>query len=223
MARFPGKVKNAVNSPFPCRLLVCFLPVLPVLAGLALTACGSPSSAKAITALGFGDIETRAVINETDRTVIVYIPYGADRRNLVPAVKVSPGASLSPASGTRRDFTANAAYTVTAKDGSTADWTVTVREAAFSVDAAEAWLSSASGGSAAPEPVPLAAAVDLSSGWASLLSAIDRAGKYAALDLSVCEMAASAEVFDPGTTRAGKKYIVSLELPGTATLIANGV
>jgi hypothetical protein len=77
------------------------------------------------------------------------------------------------------------------------------------------------------DPVPLPLAFDLGKGsWASLLDAIEAAGKFVALDLSACaitDMSATAGVCDPDTTKAtGKDKIVSLVLPDAATRIKGG-
>jgi hypothetical protein len=48
------------------------------------------------------------------------------RGALAPVIEVSEKATVNPASGTARDFTAPATYTVTAEDGSVQDYTVTV-------------------------------------------------------------------------------------------------
>jgi hypothetical protein len=74
---------------------------------------------------------------------------------------------------------------------------------------------------ASTDPVPLPVDIDLSgSGWTDLLSAIDGAGKAAALDLSACTMTGTA--FNPGAAATGEDKIVSLILPDTATSIAAG-
>jgi hypothetical protein len=52
---------------------------------------------------------------------------GTDRSSLTPTISLSPGATISPASGVSRDFTNPVGYLVTAQDGLTNQvWTVTV-------------------------------------------------------------------------------------------------
>jgi hypothetical protein len=58
-------------------------------------------------------------------TVTFTVPYGTSLNSLSPTIAVSPGASISPASGTAQDFSSPQTYTVTAQDGSTKDYTVT--------------------------------------------------------------------------------------------------
>jgi hypothetical protein len=54
------------------------------------------------------------------------VPAGTDVTNLAPTYTVSPLATGNPVSGTSLDFTNHVAYTVTAEDGSTQVYTVTV-------------------------------------------------------------------------------------------------
>ena len=65
-------------------------------------------------------------------TVNVYYVYGSqqpdDLTALKPTIEVSAGASVSPASGTAQDFTSPVVYTVTAQDGTTKIYTVTVAQ-----------------------------------------------------------------------------------------------
>lgn len=65
-------------------------------------------------------------INEVSKTVLVYMPEGTDVTHLVPTIEVSEGASVSPASGEAQDFTNPVDYTVTAINGTTATYKVTV-------------------------------------------------------------------------------------------------
>ncbi|MCX6873871.1 MAG: HYR domain-containing protein [Verrucomicrobia bacterium] len=77
------------------------------------------SSAKDILTFGPG-----AVITGTD--IVWSLPCGTDVTALAPTYTVSAGASGAPVSGTTRDFTTPQTYTVTAEDGSTQVYTVTV-------------------------------------------------------------------------------------------------
>ena len=56
----------------------------------------------------------------------VYVPAATDVRALAPRFTVSASATAAPPSGTGRDFTRPQTYTVTAQDGSTRVFTVTV-------------------------------------------------------------------------------------------------
>jgi hypothetical protein len=172
-----------------------------------------PSSAKAITAFRFADPSTTGGINEGAKIITVGVPPSTGS-SMVPLI-THTGASISPPSGEAQDFTGPVTYTVTAEDGSTAVYTVTVKEALLSAAAVEASLTAASGGLSGNDPVPLAVAVELSAaGWTALFSAIDGAGKYVALDLSACPM--TGPEFDPGAANTGTSKIVSLTLPDAA-------
>jgi hypothetical protein len=71
-----------------------------------------------------------ATINTTTHTVSIEVAYTADVTDLSPTITMSYGATISPASGTARDFTTPQTYTVTALDGTTTqEWTVTVTQA----------------------------------------------------------------------------------------------
>lgn len=82
-------------------------------------------SAKAITSFAFASPAATGTINETDHTIEVTVPNLTDRSALVPTIAHS-GASLTPASGTARDFTNPVTYTVRAKNASIQTYTVTV-------------------------------------------------------------------------------------------------
>ena len=65
-------------------------------------------------------------INEIGKTVTLTMAEGTDVTQLVPTIVVSEGASVSPASGEAQDFTSPVEYTVTAQNGTTAAYMVTV-------------------------------------------------------------------------------------------------
>ncbi|GHV75883.1 hypothetical protein AGMMS49942_07040 [Spirochaetia bacterium] len=82
------------------------------------------SDAKEITAF----IVTSPVVavgTITGTAIAVTVPYATAVTNIVPII-THTGASISPASGAARDFTGPVTYTVTAADGSTQGYTVTV-------------------------------------------------------------------------------------------------
>ncbi|MFJ1970502.1 family 43 glycosylhydrolase [Streptomyces sp. NPDC087903] len=65
-----------------------------------------------------------AIVTEAASKVVLPMEPGADRRGLAPRIHVGEGATVSPKSGTRRDFRTPQAYTVTATDGTKRTWTV---------------------------------------------------------------------------------------------------
>ena len=78
-----------------------------------------PSSAKDILTFDPAATISGAAIN-------VYVPFGTSVTALAPTYTVSANATGSPASGTTRNFTTPQTYTITAEDGSTKIYTVTV-------------------------------------------------------------------------------------------------
>ena len=82
------------------------------------------NSAKDIT--GFSILGVSGTIGANSITLTV--PYGTNVTSLTPTVTIT-GASVSPGSGVSQDFTNPVTYTVTASDGSTKAYTVTVNVA----------------------------------------------------------------------------------------------
>ena len=87
--------------------------------------------AKAITAFSFNGLTPNVIgtVNEAAKTVALTVPYGTDVTALVPTI-THTGASVSPNTGVTQNFTNPVIYTVTAEDGSTQIYTVTVTVAA---------------------------------------------------------------------------------------------
>jgi hypothetical protein len=83
------------------------------------------NSAKDITSFSVPGQTGTAAINNTNNTVSFTVPYGTSLTSLAPTIAVSPGASISPASGTARNFSSAQTYTVTAANGSAKTYTVT--------------------------------------------------------------------------------------------------
>ncbi|MFC4598799.1 DUF5018 domain-containing protein, partial [Cohnella hongkongensis] len=95
----------------------------PVKLGLAV------NQTKEITAFSFASPAVTGTVNEASHTISVNVPYGTNVTALTPTI-VHTGASISPNSGVARNFTNPVTYTVTAADGSTQNYTVTVNVAA---------------------------------------------------------------------------------------------
>ena len=83
-------------------------------------------SEKAVVSFTIPGQAGESVIDEAAHTVTVTMPAGTDLTALTPEITVSAGASVSPASGVEQDFTNGAAYTVTAEDGTSQTYTVSV-------------------------------------------------------------------------------------------------
>ena len=79
---------------------------------------------KSILSFTIDDVD--GVINEATKMVVVTMPESTDVSQLVPTIEVSEGATVNPASGEAQDFTNPVTYTVTAKNSTTAAYTVTV-------------------------------------------------------------------------------------------------
>ena len=87
------------------------------------------NTAKAITGFSISGQTGSTAITESNHTIAVTMPYGTVVTALSPSIATT-GASVSPTSGTAKDFTSPVTYTVTAADGSTQTYSVTVTVAA---------------------------------------------------------------------------------------------
>ncbi|WP_461642076.1 DUF6359 domain-containing protein [Labilibaculum euxinus] len=91
------------------------------------TAYGSApvqSSAKTITSFV---IDSKAgTLNEGEHTIGVTLPESTNVTTLSPVIEISDKATVLPASGASQDFTNPVTYTVTAEDGSSQEYVVTV-------------------------------------------------------------------------------------------------
>jgi hypothetical protein len=87
-----------------------------------------PSSAKQITSFSINSLSPNVagVINETNHTIALSVPFGTGVSSLNSLVEISAGASISPVSNTGQNFITPVTYTVTAEDGSTQDYVVMV-------------------------------------------------------------------------------------------------
>ena len=103
------------------------LVVVVCIAAIAtFVSCKKESSDKQIIAFGFTSPSAEGVVNEMAKTITVEVPVGTDVTKLAPAITISEEATVSPASGEVMNFTNPVTYTVTAEDGSTASYKVTV-------------------------------------------------------------------------------------------------
>lgn len=85
----------------------------------------SPKSfEKSITS--FNLLAEEAIIDENAHKIDVTVPFGTDVSVLHPEIIISDKATISPDSGIDQNFTNPVIYTVTAEDGSTVQYTVTV-------------------------------------------------------------------------------------------------
>ncbi len=84
------------------------------------------SNAKELLTFDLSSKTGPAVINNTAYTVAIEVANGTNVTTLSPTITVSKRATISPASGASTNFTAPVEYTVTAQDGTTQKYTVTV-------------------------------------------------------------------------------------------------
>ncbi len=86
------------------------------------------SSAKAVSTFAFSGLSptVTATVDAVAKTVMATVPFGTDIVKLVPTITVSDKATVSPASGVAQDFSKTVNYTVTAEDGTTAVYAVSV-------------------------------------------------------------------------------------------------
>ncbi len=86
------------------------------------------SSSKSIIIFTFNsfNIPVRASIDSVQKTISITLPVGSDASKLAPIIIISNKATISPASGVIQDFTKPVIYSVTAEDGTIANYTVNV-------------------------------------------------------------------------------------------------
>ena len=81
---------------------------------------------KSILSFRFDALDEDGIIDEVARKIDFVLPAETDVTQLVPTIEVSEGATVEPASGVAQDFTHPVSYTVTAQNGTTAAYIVTV-------------------------------------------------------------------------------------------------
>jgi len=120
--------KKMTKSKFSLRNVVK-IGVASLAVCVMFAACGKEeSSDKKITAFSFATPQANGEIDEKAKTISVSVPNGTDVTALVPTISISEKATVSPASGVAQNFTDPVIYTVTAENGSTAEYTVTVKK-----------------------------------------------------------------------------------------------
>ena len=86
------------------------------------------SSVKLINAFSFLGLnpEVDGAVDNTNYVINLLVPSGTDLTKLIPTISISDSATISPNTGIAEDFTNPVTYTVTAQDGSTQSYVVTV-------------------------------------------------------------------------------------------------
>jgi hypothetical protein len=107
--------------------------VLAAITALALAGCpgsespGQSGEKQILTfAVTVGGEATQGTVNQTAHTVALALPAGTAVTALAPVITLSDKAAVVPASGVEQNFTSPVTYTVTAENGTTQDYTVTV-------------------------------------------------------------------------------------------------
>lgn len=94
--------------------------IVCLLLGITLVSCirdeALNAEADILTCTVSGDILKRDPIIENNKVVLM-VTADADLTHQAPEFTLTPGATISPASGTERDFTTPQSYTVTSEDG----------------------------------------------------------------------------------------------------------
>lgn len=75
--------------------------------------------------------DVTGTIDETNKTIIAELPYNTALTALVPTLTISFGAKVNPKDKVVGDFTNDKVYTVTAVDGTTEEYTISVTNAAI--------------------------------------------------------------------------------------------
>ena len=88
------------------------------------------STEKAISTFTFSGISPAVTASISATTISAGVPFSVDVTTLVPTITVSTKATVSPASGSAQNFTNPVTYTVTAEDGTSQKYTVTVTKGA---------------------------------------------------------------------------------------------
>ncbi len=113
-------------------------------ASYTVTVTVAPSDNKAITAFSFASPPATGTIDENAKTIAMTVPFGTDVTALVATftttgASVKVGSTVQVSGTTANNFTSPVIYTVTAADGSTASYTVTVTVALSSAKAITAF------------------------------------------------------------------------------------
>jgi len=126
-----AQVSNSTSNDFTESLVYEVSAADGTTQSYTVTVTVAADPAKSITSFNFSSPVAVGIVTESNHTVSVTVPYGTSVTSLVPTIQIT-GATISPASGTSRNFTNPVSYTVTAADGSIQVYTITVTVAANS-------------------------------------------------------------------------------------------
>ena len=111
-----------------------FLAILLFIGGLLFSACEKEdvlSSKKEILSFVFEvnnnpQLEHNVIGKITNTDIIAEVPFGISTASLIPSIEISDGAGIGPAGDVSTDFVNPVSYIVTAEDGSTKTFSVSV-------------------------------------------------------------------------------------------------
>ena len=97
----------------------------------SLTDASTKSSQKSIVSFELSGLNVGGseIIDNVKHTVVIIVPTGTDITNLTPTISVAKSATISPASGVAQNFKKPLTYVITAEDGTTQNYTITVEAA----------------------------------------------------------------------------------------------
>ncbi|MEM9075547.1 MAG: DUF5018 domain-containing protein [Bacteroidota bacterium] len=113
----------------------CFFVAISI---ILLCACSDDTSdeqqerrSNANNIIGFEVLGISAKINQQENVISVIVLDDTDLTTITPTIIISESASVSPASGVTQDFSNTLQYTVTAEDGTTQSYAVTINTLTF--------------------------------------------------------------------------------------------
>lgn len=119
-------MKTTLN--WVCYLVIIFCLILPGCKKKTTDVTPAKGGEKEIKSFDFKILNpaVSGVIDAGGKTVKAEVPIGTDLTKLAPVITLSDKASVSPASGVSQDFSKPVTYTVTAGDGTSQSYVVTI-------------------------------------------------------------------------------------------------
>ena len=117
-------MKNQFRNYFILSFFAILFVVVACKKDEALTP--AKSSDKSMSSFAFSSLTPAVSATITGTTVAAMVPFNVDVTSLAPTISVAAKTTVSPASGSTQNFTNAVTYTVTAEDGTTAAYSVTV-------------------------------------------------------------------------------------------------
>ena len=130
------QVSESTANDFTNPVLYVVIAADGTTASYTVTVSMAPSTAKAITAFSFASPPAAGTVYENEKTITISVPIGTDVTALTAEFTttgslVTVGTTTQLSGATQNDFTNPVDYTVTAEEGTTETYTVTVIAAAI--------------------------------------------------------------------------------------------